>query len=298
MLHTLSIMIALSLPMAEPVAKELFAKEGFYKEQSGKEQDFIGVLRFTAPKEGIVGFGRTNPYRLEFEGKNGFREVYIGGKPEALKEFIDKKVKITGKPVDLEVEGRVHKEIWPARIQLATDKPKELKPVESPKPISNFGGVFLAPAPIKDGKPTEAPKPIASAAGRVTGSGNEAIVRTEEEFKKAGGEEFLKNAAMLFKVEKIDPAKHMIVVIGIGPRPTGGYSVEVTGTEIKDGNLVIKWKENKPTGIVTQAFTNPAVSVLLPKFEGKIIFDPAIPAGKDTPRRGIDDLKKSDVIRD
>ncbi len=125
MMHTLTIVMALSIPMAEPKAKELFAKEEFYKEQSGKEQDFIGMLRYTAPKEGIIGFGRNNPYRLEFEGKNGFREVYIGGKPEVLKDFIDKKVKITGKPVDLEVEGRLHKEIWPARIQLHTEKLKE-----------------------------------------------------------------------------------------------------------------------------------------------------------------------------
>ncbi len=297
MLHSLAIVVALSIPSAEPASKELFAKEDFYKEQKGKEEDFVGVLKYTAPPEGVVGIGRSNPYRLELEGKNGFREVYVGGKNDLLKDYDGKKVKITGKAVELEVVGRVHKEIWPARIELVAEKPKEPKPkvVGDPKPIAP-----PPPVPEKDEsceKPAEAPKVVASTPGRLTGAGNEIIIRSEEEFKKAG-DDFLKTAATRFKVEKIDPAKQMIVIIGVGSRPTGGYSVEVTGTEVKDGTLIIKWKENKPTGIVTQAFTNPAVSVLLPKFEGKITFDPAIPSGKDLPKRGIDNLKKPDVIRD
>ena len=50
--------------------------------------------------------------------KGGVREVYIGGKPDTLKEYVGKSVKITGKPVELGVEGKLHKEIWPARIEL------------------------------------------------------------------------------------------------------------------------------------------------------------------------------------
>jgi hypothetical protein len=98
-----------------PKKKELFAGEEWYKNQEGKEQEFVGVLK-KADRGGRVGFGRFNPYRLEMKG--GVREVYIGGKPDILKEFVGRSVQITGKPVDLGVEGRLHKEIWPARIEL------------------------------------------------------------------------------------------------------------------------------------------------------------------------------------
>jgi hypothetical protein len=106
-----------------PAKKELFAKEDWYKGQQGKEQDFVGVLQ----KEkggGDIGFGRFNPYRLEMtiDGKKAVREVYIGGKPELIAAYVGKKVKLTGKAVDMEVEGKEHREIWPARIELVTEK--------------------------------------------------------------------------------------------------------------------------------------------------------------------------------
>jgi hypothetical protein len=105
---------------------ELFAKEDWYKDQKGKEDDFVGVLQFKDPK-GAVGFGRVNPYTLVMgDGdKKTTREVYVGGKPELLTPYIGKKVKLTGKAVDMEVEGQKHNEIWPARLELIVDdKPK------------------------------------------------------------------------------------------------------------------------------------------------------------------------------
>ncbi len=115
-----------------PAKKELFAKEEWYKSEKGKEQDFVGVLKYTPRAKGVIGFGRFNPYQLEFTTEKGFREVYVSGKQDILKEYAGKKVKITGKPVDMEVEGRNHREIWPARIEaLPEDKPK-VKPSDLP----------------------------------------------------------------------------------------------------------------------------------------------------------------------
>lgn len=119
-------------PQGPPAKKELFAKEEWYQNEKGKEEDFTGILKYTPPPKGVVGFGRTNPFRLEFIGKNGFREVYVGGKDEVLKDYAGKKVRLTGKAVDMEVEGRNHHEIWPARVELLpADKPKA-DPKESP----------------------------------------------------------------------------------------------------------------------------------------------------------------------
>jgi len=107
-------------------ALELFAAEDWYKTQAGKEMDFVGVVRRADKKGGAIGFGRFNPFRLEMDKDT--REIYIGGKPDLLATYAGKKVKITGKPVDMEVEGRRHREIWPARLILldaAGEKKKE-----------------------------------------------------------------------------------------------------------------------------------------------------------------------------
>src|SRR5436190_18672153 len=94
---------------------ELFAKEEWYKNTKGEVQNFVGILRKSERGKGIVGFGRTNPFRLEMDG-NKIREVYVGGKPNLLDPYIGKKVKLIGKAVDMEVEGRHHHEIWAASL--------------------------------------------------------------------------------------------------------------------------------------------------------------------------------------
>lgn len=128
-------LLILSLALAEspvkdkagaepPAKKELFAREDWYKEQKGKEETFTGTLRYK-PREG-VGIGRYNPFTLEMEvkGKKDVREVYVGGKDDALKAYAGKKVTLTGKAVEMEVVGKTHREIWPARVELAGGKKK------------------------------------------------------------------------------------------------------------------------------------------------------------------------------
>jgi hypothetical protein len=112
---------------AEPPArKELFAKENWYKDQKGKEETFTGVLRYK-PQKG-VGIGRYNPFTLEIEGKDkkkDIREVYVGGKDALLKDYAGKKVTFTGKAVEMEVVGKIHREVWPARVELVKEKDKK-----------------------------------------------------------------------------------------------------------------------------------------------------------------------------
>jgi len=108
---------------ADPAPKkELFSKEDWYKGQKTEEKEFTGVLLYAPRPDGVVGFGRFNPYRLVIGGDpKAFREVYIGGQEGILKEYHGKKVKLIGKPVDMNVEGRAHLEIWPARVELLPD---------------------------------------------------------------------------------------------------------------------------------------------------------------------------------
>jgi len=129
--------LLLSLPLADgpdkepakkaepPAKKELFAKEDWYKEQKGTEESFTGVLRYKPLAKGTFITGRYNAFTLEITGKDkkkDVREVYVSSKPEALKEYADKTVTLTGKAVEMEVVGKVHREIWPARVELVADK--------------------------------------------------------------------------------------------------------------------------------------------------------------------------------
>ena len=89
--------------------------------------------------------------------------------------------------------------------------------------------------------------------------------------------------AKVFKKDTIDWNKQMVLLVEAGQKNTGGYSVEITGREIKDKVLTVKWKLNapKPGSPVTQAITHPAIVVLVERFDGEIKFDPPADKGKE-----------------
>jgi len=110
-----------------PAKKDLFAAEAWYKEQAGKEESFIGTLVHKPLPDGVAVLGRHNAFSLEVVAgrKKTIFEVYSGGKDELLKPYAGKKVTITGKRVDIEVVGRNHREIWPARLAVVPAKKEE-----------------------------------------------------------------------------------------------------------------------------------------------------------------------------
>ena len=81
------------------------------------------------------------------------------------------------------------------------------------------------------------------------------------------------NLAKELKVKDIDWTRQMVVVVSGGTQRSGGFRVEVTGLEIKDRMMTVKWKLHSPKGNATAAITHPAEVVLLPKFAGKVVFD-------------------------
>src|SRR5262245_5796041 len=129
----LTVLLALTLSAVEdkkpdpskndpPAKKELFAAEEWYKNQEGKEQEFVGVLE-KSKDAGKIGFGRNNPYRLVMKGD--VREVYIGGKPQILADYVGITIKLTGKAVEIGVEGKRHREIWPAWLEVVAAPRKD-----------------------------------------------------------------------------------------------------------------------------------------------------------------------------
>jgi hypothetical protein len=82
----------------------------------------------------------------------------------------------------------------------------------------------------------------------------------------------------LFKADTIDWSKQMVLLVEAGRRDTEGYRVEVTGLDVKDGVLVVKWQvhEPKPGAPAARKDTYPAVALLVERFDGEVTFDPAV----------------------
>jgi hypothetical protein len=257
--------------------KELFAKEGWYRDQEGKEQDFVGVLE-KSKNAGRIGFGRNNPYRLVMKGD--VREVYIGGKPQILAEYVGKTIKLTGKAVDIGVEGKRHREIWPARLEVVAAPRKD---GFAPRGTAADERLVLADDATKNRELRVQGRGFWRASAKPGAAAQQLVIRSGAEAAKASGlpadgkgqQQATEMLAKALKVEKIDWDKQMVIVVTAGAKPTGGYRVEVQNVAIKDGALKVRWKLHTPTGFVTQAFTHPAESVLVEKFEGKVTFEAA-----------------------
>src|ERR1043166_8893111 len=110
------------------------------------------------------------------------------------------------------------------------------------------------------------------------------VIKSAEQLGKLQNTEADKasaNLAKMFKVDAIDWKKQMVIVISGGTQRTGGYSVETKSLEVKDNKLIVNWKLNTPApgSIVTQALTNPTLTILVDRFEGDVVFEPKAPAG-------------------
>lgn len=92
----------------------LFEKEGWYRQQAGKEIVFRGKLEAVKDADRPSTLMRTSYYRL------GDRTVYTGARRvAALDALVGKEVEIRGKAVDMELEGQSLREIWPAAVRIA-----------------------------------------------------------------------------------------------------------------------------------------------------------------------------------
>ena len=76
------------------------------------------------------------------------------------------------------------------------------------------------------------------------------------------------------KPPTVDLAKSMVIAVFAGSRPTGGYAVDVTQIESKDGTVVVTYRERRPSpeDIVTQALTAPFHIVVTQAAPGPVTF--------------------------
>ena len=73
---------------------------------------------------------------------------------------------------------------------------------------------------------------------------------------------------------RVDFAKHMVVGVFLGSRPTGGYSAEIVSVEATGGEIVVTYRETQPArdAMLTQALTSPVHLVSIPKQQGAVRF--------------------------
>jgi hypothetical protein len=73
---------------------------------------------------------------------------------------------------------------------------------------------------------------------------------------------------------EVDFERSMLVAVGLGTRPSGGYAARVAGIEVDSGTLTVTVLELAPgTGcIATMALTAPVVVVRLDRVEAEVEF--------------------------
>ena len=93
--------------------QKLFTDETWYRQHAGSEEAFTGTLEVVQPPM-ISTQMRTSFYKL------GDRSIYTAAKRvPALEALSGKKIEIRGKAVDMALEGRQLREIWPAAVRVA-----------------------------------------------------------------------------------------------------------------------------------------------------------------------------------
>ena len=93
--------------------QQLFADEAWYQQHAGTETAFTGTLEVVQPPM-ISTQMRASFYKL------GDRSIYTAAKRvPALEALAGKKIEIRGKAVDMALEGKQLREIWPAAVRVA-----------------------------------------------------------------------------------------------------------------------------------------------------------------------------------
>jgi len=78
---------------------------------------------------------------------------------------------------------------------------------------------------------------------------------------------------------KVDFASRTVVAVFLGSRPSAGYAVEMTGTRLQDGAVIVLWSERRPAPgqMTAQVITSPAHLATIAKVPGEIRFEKIAP---------------------
>ncbi len=97
----------------------------------------------------------------------------------------------------------------------------------------------------------------------------ELVLRTAPELQKLWREHGAGQAP------PVDFATRMVVGVFLGARMTGGFDVQITGADVVDGVLVVRYTETTPApgAMLAQVITAPFHLVSVGKFDGPVRFE-------------------------
>jgi hypothetical protein len=248
---------SLSFPVTSGLM--LNANATWYKEAKPAETTIEGIVKRT-PTTGLVGVPtRFNAFQLTYAdatGQTQIREIYAPEKAHMLGDFVDQRVRLVGKLVDTEVDGKTRHELWAARLESLKGSAAKLQPKDGVLARTNW----QAQAALRTGKQTLVFREGAALARhlRVTG----------EDSERAASALMAKH----LNVQAIDWDKHMLVSICAGLKTTEADRLVIARVAVKDRELIVTYRLTAPEGGAS-GFGYPAETALVERFDGVVRFE-------------------------
>jgi hypothetical protein len=255
-----------AISAASPAGVVLNANAKWYQDAKPPETTIEGTVTRT-PTTGRVGPPtRFNVFQLSWTDSTGqsvIREIHAPEKAHLLGDYLDRRVRLVGKLVDTEIDGKTYYEFWPAR--LVTEK--------SPAKLQARNGVLARTnwrpqAGLQTGKQTAVFRDGAALARfmRVTG---------DDAGRAAAG-----LMAKHLNVQAIDWDKQMLVHVCAGLKTTEADRLSIVCVVVKDKALIVTYRLSSPEGGAT-GFGYPAETALVERFDGSDVrFEEEKDAGK------------------
>jgi PrcB C-terminal len=99
------------------------------------------------------------------------------------------------------------------------------------------------------------------------------VIRTAEQWSQAWAQ-ITQNLLPRPSAPTVDFAHEMVILVAMGQRPSGGYSITVDGVYDVGGRIVAEVRESSPGAscITTAALTQPVDAVRVPRRDGAVTF--------------------------
>jgi hypothetical protein len=239
---------------ASPKARvlTLFAKADWYQQASEPEQVYEGKVELI-PTNGQIGKpSRFNTYRLTWNdsvGEARSLELHVPGKAQFLAGYLNQRVRITGKAVDVKGDERFYHELWPARLEVPDPNAKET----ATGILARCGW-----------------QPVArrrEASVHVITDGTE-LARQRGYFGNRVEEKATEDLARELGVAKIDWKKQMVVCVSDGLH-INGEQVHISRVELQNRVLIVAYQLKVPAEPV-EGLAYPAETVLVERFDGQV----------------------------
>src|SRR6202023_1375034 len=110
--------------------------------------------------------------------------------------------------------------------------------------IACLSFIVAAVLVLEGGAPARGPlemKTIEKGTDSAVESAGQFTARTQQEWTK-----LWRSHAWDRPLPSVDFARDMVVAVFMGSRPTAGYAVEIVGTRLQQGTLIVEYRESPP----------------------------------------------------